>query len=398
MTKKSRPLHILLGVSGGIAAYKVPSLIRLLTRDNIEVKVVLTDAATDLVGVAALRTLTGFPVYTDKNSFEYDMNHIGLADWADLFLIVPATANTIAKIAHGIADNLLTTLTLSFSGPLLVAPAMNTRMWNNPATQDNLALIKKRGVRVLPVGVGELACGDSGAGRMVSLETIRGYVKTFKLSTLLTGKRVLISSGPTEEAIDPVRVITNMSSGKMGSALASAALSMGADVTVVSGPASAPLPEGVTVKSVRSSEEMKEALEEKFQKADIVIMAAAVSDYKPVSSSSEKMRRTEDGLTLKLAANSDILASLSQKKKSQFVVGFSLESNGGSERALEKMKKKGCDLMVYNQVDSALGLDSSKITILSDEGEVESEFQDKYENASMILNAIAKATGLENVE
>ncbi|MDO5576579.1 MAG: bifunctional phosphopantothenoylcysteine decarboxylase/phosphopantothenate--cysteine ligase CoaBC, partial [Fibrobacter sp.] len=227
------PLRVVIGISGGIAAYKIPQLIRLLTKQNVEVKTVITPSAEKLVGEEAVRTVSSNPVYGDKVSF-FDMDHIRLADWADLYLICPATANTIAKITHGIADNLLTTLALSIpETKIAVVPAMNTVMWQNSATQANIKQLKSRGVFVFPVDSGELACGSSGLGRMIAVEDIAEWVAAFSRKTgVLSGKTVLISSGPTEEPIDPVRVITNRSTGKMGAALAREALALGANVIV----------------------------------------------------------------------------------------------------------------------------------------------------------------------
>ncbi|NLE02119.1 MAG: bifunctional phosphopantothenoylcysteine decarboxylase/phosphopantothenate--cysteine ligase CoaBC, partial [Fibrobacter sp.] len=346
-----RNYRILVGITGGIAAYKIPHLVRLFKKQNAEVKVVLTPEARGLVGEGALLTVSGNPVYRDDASF-YDMDHIRLSEWADLFLICPATANSIAKIAHGIGDNLLTTLALSIpESKIMIAPAMNTVMWENKATQENIATVKSHGIMVLPVGSGELACGTSGAGRMIEPEEIVQTANSFlRASGILQGKHVLIASGPTEEAIDPVRVITNRSTGKMGAALAKEALLMGATVTVVSGPASEPLPSGAEVIPVKSAQQMHDALHGKFTEADICIMAAAVSDYRPATVSETKIQRNEAGkLVLELVPNPDISASLGKIKGKRLLVGFSLESGDSENRALEKMKKKGCDLIIFNR-------------------------------------------------
>ena len=277
----TKTLRLLLGVSGGIAAYKIPFLIRQLTRLSVEVKVVLNEAAETLVGVETLRAVSGNPVFGDTIAPTYDMDHIRLAEWADVFLICPATANTIAKIARGIADNLLTTLALSFNGMLMVAPAMNTVMWENPATGDNIAVLKNRGIRVLPVASGPLACGDDGPGRMIATETIVEHVLGAALPRCFTGRKILIASGATAEPLDPVRVITNRSSGRMGAALAHAALCMDADVTVVSGVSQTVMPEGITLEQVSTTAEMAAALKKHFAGCDICIMAAAISDFRP---------------------------------------------------------------------------------------------------------------------
>lgn len=312
--------RILIGITGGIAAYKVPHLIRLLKKKGAEVKVVITKGARGLVGEETLRTVSGNPLYNDELSL-YDMDHIRLSEWADLFLIRPSTANTIAKIAHGIADNLLSTLALSIpETKLMLSPAMNTVMWENQATRNNIQILKDRGISVLPVGCGELACGVCGEGRMIEPEQIAEAAISFlSKSDILKGKKVLISSGPTEEPLDPVRVITNRSSGKMGAALARQAMHMGADVTVVSGRACHSLPSGVKVIDVVTAEQMLSALCEHFKTADICIMAAAVSDYRPVNYSSDKIQRSENGnITIELTSNPDILAGLEGLRETGF--------------------------------------------------------------------------------
>ncbi|MDR0306416.1 MAG: bifunctional phosphopantothenoylcysteine decarboxylase/phosphopantothenate--cysteine ligase CoaBC [Chitinispirillales bacterium] len=399
--------RVLIGVCGGIGAYKIPFLVRMLRKKNCEVKLVLTPSARTLVGQEALAALSGNPVYLDGES-RYDMDHIRLSEWTDSFIIAPATANTIAKIAAGIGDNLLTTLCLSIpEEKITVAPAMNTVMWENKATKANIAALGSRGISVLPVGTGPLACGTSGPGRMLEIEEIAKHLLSHsegkkngwqtglrcdKQGVSLTGKRVLISSGPTEEPLDPVRVITNRSSGKMGAALAEAAIIMGAArVTVVSGPASEPLPRGAEVIPVRTALEMQKALVEKFPSADLCIMAAAVSDYRPLNISESKLHRSEEEIfTLELAPNPDILAGLgASKSPCQFLAGFSLESGDEISRAEEKMKKKRCDMMVFNRADTALGGDSTAFTLLFKDGGKESfPVMGKLEAAQVILAKI----------
>ena len=402
-----RARRILIGITGGIAAYKIPLLVRLLRKNGCEVKTVLTPAARQLVGVEALRTLSGNPVYIDGESL-YDMGHIRLSEWADVLLIAPATANTIAKIAHGVADNLLTTLALSIPEErVIIAPAMNCVMWRNGATRANVAALEARGASVMPVEEGELACGVSGPGRMPDVDEIARRVLAFwsdsslpdsnpspnnGSSLSLAGKRVLISSGPTEEPIDPVRAITNRSSGKMGAALASAALSMGARVTVVSGPARAELPAGAEVVAVKTASEMQAEMEKRFGAADVCVMAAAVSDFRPVNFSTDKLQRSERrNITLELTPNPDILAGLGAVKSGQFLVGFSLESGGGAERAKEKMKRKNCDMMVCNSVDAALGGDGTEFTLLFADGRREGfSAMGKTEAARVIFENVAR--------
>lgn len=361
--------RILFGITGGIAAYKIPHCIRLLRKNGADVKVVLTRNAFQFVGIESLRTVSGFPVYHDDSN-EFSIEHIALTKWADCFCIAPATANTIAKLAHGIADNLLTSTALATNpSKIVIAPAMNTGMWQSSITQQNIALLINRGITILPVGHGELACGDSGDGRMIEPEEIVQALISPATPLTLSGKNVLISSGPTEEPIDPVRVITNRSSGKMGAALARKALELGASVTVVSGPASAPLPPEATIKQVRTALEMENALRQHFSDADICIMAAAVSDFRPAAPSSEKIKREETSeFGIKLLPNNDILAGLGKDKSHQLLVGFALESDADESRAQEKMVRKNCDIMVFNKVAIALGNETTEIVILHRDG------------------------------
>jgi phosphopantothenoylcysteine decarboxylase/phosphopantothenate--cysteine ligase len=365
----NQPQRIVLGISGGIAAYKMPQLIRMLRTHGVEVRVVLTEAATPLVGTDALKTLSANPVYCDAAPSAYDMDHIRLAEWGDLLLICPATANTIAKLACGLADNLLSTLALAFPEPIMVAPAMNTVMWNNPATIHNVSLLRQRGVRVLPVDSGALACGTSGPGRLIPLESVVEYALAGRMQNVLEGRNVLIAMGPTAEPIDPVRLLTNRSSGRMGAALAQAALCLGADVSVVTGPARVQPPCGCEVHRVMTAEEMSQALEQRFETADICIMAAAVSDFRPETVATEKLSRRDTAqANLKLTANPDIAARLGARKKHQLLVGFSLESGRNEARAREKMGEKNCDMMILNTVEEALEKESSAITLLFPDG------------------------------
>lgn len=392
MTSTTR-MNILIGVSGGIAAYKIPSLIRLLVKQGHSVKVVMTKGAEGLLPTVAVQTLCGSPVYRDISSGEYDMGHIRLEEWADLFIIAPATANTIGKMACGIADNLLTSLALSVTSPIAVVPAMNSNMWAHPAVYANIKTLKNRSVKVLPVGFGELACGVSGAGRMIEVDDIASYTPLLKKDLpQLNGLRILISSGPTSEKIDPVRYITNSSSGQMGSALARVAALCGAEVTVVAGPQSSSLPGGVEILPVESADQMSDQIHEKFPDCDILIMAAAVSDFKVAEFQSSKIAREEsDSPTLKLIKNRDIAASIGEiKSKDQKLVVFSLESDGGVERALQKMRRKGADFVVYNEVSAALGGPSTSQKLFSSSGELLLSYDnlDKINAAAEILTAI----------
>jgi len=391
-------LRIVLGITGGIAAYKTPQLIRLLRKRGVEVRVVLTPAAQPLAGVEALRTVSGNPVYSDCAPDEYDMAHIRLAEWADWCVICPATANTIAKIAHGIADNLLTTLALSFDRKLVIVPAMNTAMWRNSATRANVRTLTERGALVMPVDEGELACGTRGAGRMAPEEAIADRVAGLARPNILSGRKVLISSGPTQEQIDPVRVITNRSSGKMGAALCRAALALGAEVTVVTGPVKVEPPWGVKRIDVTTAQQMLAAMTKEFPRNDVCVCAAAVSDFRPVKQSAVKLSREKHGrLTVELAPNPDIAQALGAMKKNQFLVGFSLETGPGEKRARAKMKKKQCDMMVLNYAASSIGLDHNRAVMLFKDGSAKKlPDMDKDSLAFRIYTAIADRAGIRN--
>jgi phosphopantothenoylcysteine decarboxylase/phosphopantothenate--cysteine ligase len=360
-----RATRIVLGICGGIAAYKMPQLVRLLQKNGFDVTAVLTPDADGLVGREALRVVSRHPVYCEDRPASHDLAHIELARWAQYLLVCPASANTIAKLSHGIADNLLTTLALSFEGRLIVAPAMNSRMWANKTTQENIALLKSHGATVLPVDQGELACGEEGPGRLLPLESIVRFAAAKATPPVLGGKRVLISSGPTAEPIDAVRVITNRSSGRMGAALAEAALLAGADVCVVTGPARAPLPPGCRAVCVCTAAQMKAALDREFDKCDVCIMAAAVADFAPKKAFAGKQHRDETGeWRIDLVPTPDIAAGLGRKKKRQVLVCFSLEDGPGTKRPLAKMEKKNCDMMIVNGIGSSLESDHTTIRIL----------------------------------
>jgi phosphopantothenoylcysteine decarboxylase/phosphopantothenate--cysteine ligase len=387
----ARNLRIILGVTGGIAAYKTPSLIRLFQKKDVEVKVVCTNAAQTLVAQQTLCTISGHTVYTDDPVVALDMAHLSLAAWADFLLVCPATANSIAKIAHGVADNLLTSLALSFEHRMVIAPAMNTAMWLNAATRENIELLIRRGACVLPVDEGDLACGDAGPGRLLSLETIVDFMLSLNSVKRLAHKKILISSGPTREPIDAVRFISNRSSGKMGAALARAAWIAGGRVTVVSGPAATPLPGEVRVINVSTAGEMLFAMEKEFAEADICIMAAAVSDFKTAQPFAGKMHRgAEAALNLELVANPDIAALLGERKKNQFLVCFSLETDDDETRVLEKMNRKRCDMMVVNRADVSLDSDATQLRIMYPGAPTERLLpQSKKEAATDIIERIA---------
>ena len=327
-----------------------------------------------------------------------DMAHIELAKWGQLLLVCPATANTIAKLALGLADNLLSTLALSFENRILVAPAMNTAMWNNVAVQANVAALKGRGAVVLPVDEGELACGDEGAGRLLPAETILDYVMGGLRPRPLSGKQVLISSGPTVEPIDAVRVITNRSSGKMGAMLARAAMLAGARVCVVSGPSSYPLPQGCRVIPVNSALEMKKALDGEFGSCDVCIMAAAVSDFRPASVAKGKRHRSDSAQwNIELVENPDILQGLGRAKTRQFLVGFSLDAGADEKIARDKMTKKNCDMMIANPLETSMESDRTSASVLSPDKKTERiAATSKLELAEVLLNRIVLLMGKSN--
>lgn len=347
---------ILLGVTGSIAAYKSLQLVRDLSKAGAEVNVVLTSAAHKFVPPLTLKVFSGRPVLCGLFDPENDMAHLRLAEEADLVLIAPITAHFIAKMAGGLADDLLSTLLLSTRAPTLIAPAMDLGMWEHPAIRDNIALLKKRNIHVIEPECGPLASGKEGVGRLACEQTIIDTVVSV-FSTLtddkalsLDGETVLLTAGPTEEAIDPVRFISNRSSGKMGYALAEIASQRGAEVHLISGPTRLPVPPGVKLISVRSTAEMEAAFKGKLYESSIVIMAAAVSDYRPVSSAKQKMKKNSIGTTLELGTCPDILGERTEGRDAQLVVGFAAETENLIQNATKKLELKRLDLIVANDV------------------------------------------------
>ena len=353
--------RILLGVASGIAAYKAAALVRNLGQAGAQVRVVLTANAARFVGATTFQALSGQPVRSDlwDEQAEAAMGHIELARWADQVLVAPATANLIARAAHGLADDLLTTLLLASSAPLVLAPAMNQAMWAHPATRANLALLRARGVTVLGPGVGDQACGDVGVGRMLEPEQIVAALAlpadTTSSGSLLAGRRVLVSAGPTLEDIDPVRYLGNRSSGRMGFALAGAAREMGATVVLVAGPTPLPTPEGVTRIDVRSAQQMHDAVLDQADWAQVYIGAAAVSDYRPAQVAVDKIKKAPGEETLVLERTPDILRALSRHASRPFLVGFAAETRELERYARDKLAAKGLDMIAANRVDDGLG-------------------------------------------
>lgn len=361
--------NIAVMITGGIAAYKVPLLVRGLVRDGYQVRVAMTPAAATFVTAATLSTLTKAEVVNDAHEFDHPEHvvHVELARWADMMLVVPATANSLAKFANGLADNVVTSTWLAFDGPRLVVPAMNDKMWANAATQSNVRRLKDMGVRVLPPAEGFLAEGYSAVGRMPDLDVIQLFVETYQAKQPLVGKRVLVSAGGTQERIDPVRYIGNDSSGKMGTAVANAAAAAGAEVTLVATKMLPVLP-GVEAVYVTSAAELHDAMLANFDAADLVVMAAAVADFRPVDVSGTKIKKqsADDGLHLDLVQNPDILAAMGAQKSHQYLVGFAAETNDLVANAQAKLAHKGADMIVANPVGYGQGFnaDTDTVTIL----------------------------------
>src|SRR5262250_2736144 len=368
-------VKVALGVSGGIAAYKAAELVRLLQDRSIGVQVVMTSAAQEFVRPLTFAALSGEKVITgmfgsveSQANVESAIEHIAIAQAIDALVVAPATADILAKFAQGIANDFLSTLYLATTAPVVVAPAMNVNMWNHTATQANLEILRQRGVKIVEPGSGYLACGMTGAGRLAENETIVAAVlEALGAAQDLAGETVLVTAGPTREKIDPVRYITNRSSGRMGYALAEAALRRGAHVLLVSGPPTGLPPNAAEVTRVESAEEMRRAVLKLLPESSIVIKTAAVSDYRPKSAASEKIKRTGP-MTLDLEPTADILAELSRQKESQIIVGFAAETQNALENARKKLAKKSLDAIVVNDVSrEGIGFDSERnaVTIIS---------------------------------
>jgi len=367
--------RILLGITGGIAAYKAAELTRLLVKGGADVRIAMTAAATHFIGTATLQALSGQPVWTDLWDARVNdaMGHIELSRDRDLILVAPASADFIAKLAHGLADDLLSTLCVARRCPLMVAPAMNVEMWQNPATVRNTDTLRADGVQIVGPASGGQACGEMGMGRMTEPSDILADVQFFfqpkRLEGSLRGRRVLVTAGPTEEPVDPVRVITNTSSGKMGYAVARAAQEAGAEVTLISGPVSLPTPAGVARIDVRTAREMFEAVKKDASNADIFISVAAVADYRVKNPASQKIKKSNGHLSLELEENPDILAWVAALPKPPFCIGFAAESEKLAQHAREKRAKKNIPLIAANLAHEALGKDENSLTLYDERGE-----------------------------
>lgn len=390
---------VVLAVSGSIAAYKIASLASALKKLHANVQVLMTKNAVNFINPITFESLTGNKCLVDTfdRNFQYSVEHVALAKQADVVLVAPASANVIGKIAHGIADDMLTTTVMACKCKKIIAPAMNTNMFDNPSLQDNLKILEHYGYEVISPAVGYLACGDTGAGKMPEPELLLQYIlREIAYEKDMQGKRVLVTAGPTQESIDPVRFITNHSTGKMGYAIAKMCMLRGAEVTLVSGPTSIAKPEFVHVVDVVTAKEMYEEVTKRAKDQDIIIKAAAVADYRPKSVSSEKMKKKDDDLAIPMERTDDILKFLGEhKKEHQFLCGFSMETENMLENSRKKLEKKHLDMIVANNLKvegAGFAGDTNVVTIITGQEEVSLGKMTKEETALRILDEILKAT------
>lgn len=388
---------VLLGVSGGIAAYKIANLASMLVKKGAEVHVIMTENACNFITPTTFETLTGNKCVVDTfdRNFQFNVEHVALAKKADVFMVAPATANVMAKLCHGIADDMLTTTFLASRCPKIVAPAMNTAMYENPITQDNMKTLEKYGIEVIQPATGYLACGDTGAGKMPEPEELYEYIeRTVAREKDMLGKKVLITAGATRESMDPVRFITNHSSGKMGFSLAKECMLRGAEVTVVKANTTAKAPGFVDIVPVSSAADMFEAVTKLAEEQDIIIKAAAVSDYTPVNVSDQKVKKKDGDLSIPLKRTQDILKYLGEhKKEGQILCGFSMETENMIENSRAKLEKKNADLIVANNLKEAgagFGCDTNVVTLISREETRQLEIMSKDDVAKAIVDYILK--------
>lgn len=386
---------VVLGVTGGIAAYKIASLASMLVKQHADVQVIMTENATNFITPTTFETLTGNKCLVDTfdRNFQFQVEHVALAKRADIFMIAPATANVIAKVAHGLADDMLTTTFLACKKPKYIVPAMNTQMYENPITQDNLDICRRYGMHVVEPASGYLACGDTGAGKMPEPELLMEYImQELAFEKDMAGKKVLVTAGPTREAIDPVRYITNHSTGKMGYAIAQAAARRGAEVTLVSGPVNLKAPLGVNLVPVTSAGEMFQAVTEASSSQDVIIKAAAVADYRPKYVGTEKTKKKDGDMNLEMERTDDILAWLGNHRQTgQVLCGFSMETENMLENSQAKLEKKHVDMIVANNLKTAgagFGTDTNVVTIITKEGAEELAMMIKEQVAHQLLNRI----------
>ena len=388
--------HILLGVTGGIASYKIANLASLLVKSGADVHVIMTENAANFINPITFETLTGHKCVVDTfdRNFEFKVEHVALAQLADVIMVAPATANVIAKLSHGLADDMLTTTILASRAPKIIAPAMNTGMYENPVTQDNIRLLQHYGMEVITPACGHLACGDNGAGKMPEPETLFQYLcKAVAHEKDMTGMKVLVTAGPTQEAIDPVRYITNHSSGKMGYSIAKACALRGADVTLVSGRTSLEAPLFVNTVPVISAKDMYEEVTSRSAEMDIIIKAAAVADYRPCNVADEKIKKKDDdAMSIPLERTDDILKYLGEHKKAgQFLCGFSMETQNMLENSKKKLQKKNLDMIVANNLKmqgAGFETDTNIVTMITEDQVFELELMSKEDVAFRLLDKI----------
>ncbi len=388
--------HIVLGVTGSIAAYKIASLASMLMKQHADVTVIMTKNATNFINPITFESLTGNKCLVDTfdRNFEFQVEHVSLARQTEVFLTAPASANVIAKAAHGIADDMLTTTLLACTCPKIVAPAMNTRMYQNPVVQDNLEILKRYGMEVIDPANGYLACGDTGAGKMPDPEVLYEYIIKALTPKDMAGRKVLVTAGPTQEKLDPVRYISNHSTGKMGYAIARQAMLRGAEVTLVSGKVNLQPPMGVRMVPVVSAADMAQAVKADAQEKDIIIKAAAVADYRPAVTADEKLKKKDDEMNLVLERTEDILAWLgAHRRPGQFLCGFSMETEHMLENSRAKLEKKKIDMIVANnlkQTGAGFGTDTNVVTLLTKEDTLTLPIMSKEEVADRLLTFIMK--------
>ncbi len=386
--------HIVLGVTGSIAAYKIASLASMLAKKHADVTVIMTRNATNFINPITFESLTGNKCLVDTfdRNFEFQVEHVSLAKQTDVFLTAPASANVIAKAAHGIADDMLTTTLLACTCPKIFAPAMNTRMYQNPVVQDNMEILKRYGMEVITPADGYLACGDTGAGKMPEPEVLYEAIVKALTPKDMAGKRVLVTAGPTREKIDPVRYISNHSIGKMGYAIARAAMLRGADVTLVSGKVNLEPPKGVRLLPVVSAADMAQAVKENARDQDIIIKAAAVADYRPSVTADEKLKKKDGEMTIELERTEDILAYLgAHRRNGQFLCGFSMETEHMLGNSRLKLEKKNIDMIVANnlkQAGAGFGTDTNVVTFLTADETVQLPIMSKEDVADRLLSFI----------
>ena len=387
---------IVLGVTGSIAAYKIANLTSMLVKLNADVHVIMTQNATKFITPMTFETLTNNKCIVDTfdRNFNFDVKHVSLAKRGDLFMVAPCTANVIGKVAGGICDDMLTTTIMATKAPVVFAPAMNTGMWENPILQDNLKKLKHYGYHIIEPVVGRLACGDTGSGKMPSEEMLLEYIMLLLAKDKdLKGKKILVTAGPTQEAIDPVRFISNHSSGKMGYAIAKVAVLRGAEVTLVSGPVSILPFTGIQKVDVKSAQEMFDAVTSRSDEQDVIIMCSAVADYKPAGYSEQKIKKQDGDMSISLERTQDILAYLgAHKHQRQVIVGFSMETENLIDRSREKLTKKNVDLICANSIASektGFGVDTNQVTLISRQDVEELPLCSKEDTADMILQKVA---------